>query len=425
MIARLLAAAGALACACACAFVPPAQAQAVACPVRIGAIIPLTGPQGPTGKPIADTAQLAVEQVNAAGGVKGCPLELVLRDDTGQPSVGLDAARFLVDVQKVPAIVGVVGSGIALPIVSSVTTQAKVPLISCCAVTPTLTRMAEEGKTDGYFFRTIPTSRVMGVAHAVAATDKGYKKVAVIYANNDFGLTLMGDFKRSFEALGGTVAGSFAYNENQPSYRTEVNQALALKPDALVLLAFAQDGATITREWLSLGGSQNLVLHNTLRSDDFIKSVGERYLGRAVGIDNAQVAGPSVDAFNASYQAKFGKPPVGAGLHTVYDAVVVTALAMQAASAIEGQAIRDTMRIVTDPSAPEVGPGTDGIRKGLDTLKAGGKIHYVGATGPFQFDKNGDVSGPALIWKIEGGKLVTEKVITLDAMGDYFKKIGF
>ncbi len=76
----------------------PAAAQ-TACPVRMGAVIPLTGPQGPIGKPIADTAQLAVEHVNKAGGIKGCQVELVLRDDTGQPTVGVDAARFIVDVQ--------------------------------------------------------------------------------------------------------------------------------------------------------------------------------------------------------------------------------------------------------------------------------------------------------------------------------------
>ncbi|WP_108663021.1 ABC transporter substrate-binding protein [Acuticoccus kandeliae] len=402
-----------------------ASAQDVSCPVRLGSIIPLTGPQGPIGKPIADTAQLAVEHINEAGGIKGCPVELILRDDTGQPTVGLDAARYLVDVQKVPAIVGVVGSGIALPIVSSVTTAAKVPMVSCCAVTPTLTKMAEKGETDGYFFRTIPTSRVMGVAHAVAATDRGYKKVAVIYVNNDFGLTLTDDFKKAFEAMGGEVLGTFAYNENQPSYRAEVQEAMALEPDALVLLALSQDGATIAREWISLGGTQNLVLHNTLRSQDFIDAIGPRYLANAAGIDNAQVEGASVDAFNAAYEAKFGKPPVGPGLHTVYDSVVVTALAMEAADTIDGTAIRDNLRVVTSADGEVVVPGPEGLKKALELLKEGKTIRYTGATGPFQFDKNGDVSGPALIWEIKDGALVTQKVITLEEMDALFKEIGF
>jgi branched-chain amino acid transport system substrate-binding protein len=395
------------------------------CPIRLGAVIPLTGPQGPIGKPIADTAQLAVEHVNAAGGVKGCPVELVLRDDTGQPTLGVDAARYLVDVQKVPAIVGVVGSGIATAIVSSVTTAAKVPMVSCCAVTPTLTRLSEEGKTGGYFFRTIPTSRVFAVAHAVATTDRGYKNPVVIYVNNDFGSSLLRDMEKALTALGAKVAQAIPYNENQPSYRTEVTQALAAKGDALILIAFSQDGATIAREWISLGGTQNLVLHNTLRSQDFINAVGARFLTKAAGIDNAQVAGPSVDAFNAAFKAKFGRDPVGPGLHTVYDSATVTALAMQQAASIDGTAIRDALRRVQDASGETVVPGVEGIKKGLEAIKAGRKIRYVGATGPFVFDKNGDVTGPALIWKIDDGKLVTDKVIDLDQMTALFGRIGY
>ena len=78
------------------------------CP-KLGGVIALTGAQGAIGKVIADAGKLAVDQVNKAGGVKGCQVEFALRDDTSQPSVGLDAARFLVDVQKVHAIVGLNG----------------------------------------------------------------------------------------------------------------------------------------------------------------------------------------------------------------------------------------------------------------------------------------------------------------------------
>src|SRR5687768_4986338 len=77
------------------------------CP-KLGGIIAQTGAQGPVGKVIADAGRLAVDQMNKAGGVKGCQVEFIIRDDTSQPSVGLDAARYLVDVQKVSAIVGLV-----------------------------------------------------------------------------------------------------------------------------------------------------------------------------------------------------------------------------------------------------------------------------------------------------------------------------
>lgn len=406
-----------------CAMLGAANAFAQDCP-KLGGVLALTGAQGAIGKVIADAGKLAVDQVNKAGGVKGCQVEFSLRDDTSQPSVGVDAARYLVDVQKVSAIVGLVGSGTALAVVNSVSVPNKVPTIACCAVTPTLTRMAQEGKTDGYFFRTIPTARTMALAYAQAVKDKGYKKTVIMYINNDFGTGVAPDAKKAIEKLGGNVVGMVAYNENQPSYRSEVNKALALEPDSLVLVGLSQDGTIILREWFSLGGTPNVILHNTLRSMDVVKGIGERFLTKAVGVDNGQASGPTADAFNKDFSAAYNRPAVGPGLHTMYDAVAVTLLAMQAAPKLDGPSIRDALRAVQDPAGLEVGPGVEGLKKGLDALKAGKKIRYVGATGGFRFDKNGDVTGPMLIWKISNGEIVTEKTLSLEEMNALDQKVG-
>lgn len=400
------------------------QAFAQECP-KLGGVLALTGAQGAIGKVIADSGKLALDQINKAGGVKGCQVEFVLRDDTSQPSVGLDAARFLVDVQKVNAIVGLVGSGTALQVVNSVSVPNKVPTVACCAVTPALTRMAEEGKTGGYFFRTIPTARTMALAHAKAVTDKGYKKPVIMYINNDFGNGTAPDTKRALEKMGVNVAGVIGYSENQPSYRSDVQKALALDPDSLVLIGLSQDATIVLREWFALGGTQNVVLHNTLRSMDVVKGIGERFLTKAVGVDNGQASGPSADTFNKDFQAAYGRPAVGPGLHTMYDAVAVTLLAMQAAPKLDGASIRDALRAVQDPAGIEVGTGVEGLKKGLDALKAGRKIRYVGATGAFRFDKNGDVSGPMLLWKLDNGQIVTEKNISLEEMHQLEVKAGF
>lgn len=399
------------------------QAFAQPCP-KLGGLVALTGAQGAIGKVIADAGKLAVDQVNKAGGVKGCQIEFILRDDASQPSVGLDAARYLVDVQKVNAIVGLVGSGTALAVVNSVSIPNKIPTIACCAVTPALTRMAEEGKTGGYFFRTIPTARSMALAHAQAAMDKGYKKTVIMYINNDFGNGVAPDAKKALEKIGGSVVGVVAYAENQPSYRSDVNKALAFNPDSLILIGLSQDATIVLREWFSLGGTPNVILHNTMRSTDVIKSIGERFLTKAVGIDNGQASGSAADAFNKDFQATYGRPAVGPGLHTMYDAVAITLLAMQAAPMNDGPSIRDALRAVQDPAGMEVGTGVESLKKGLEALKAGKKIRYVGATGAFKFDKNGDVTGPMLVWKIVNGEIVTEKTISLDDMNALQVKAG-
>ncbi len=400
------------------------QAFAQECP-KLGGVLALTGAQGAIGKVIADSGRLAVEQINKAGGVKGCQVEFILRDDASQPSVGVDAARFLVDVQKVNAIVGLVGSGTALAVVNSVSVPNKIPTIACCAVTPALTKMAEDGKTGGYFFRTIPTARSTALAHAKAVTDKGYKKTVIMYINNDFGNGVAPDAKVALEKMGGKVVGMLGYSENQPSYRSDVTKALALEPDSLILVGLSQDATIVLRDWFALGGTPNVVLHNTMRSMDVIKGVGERFLAKAVGIDNGQASGPTADAFNKDFTAAYNRPAVGPGLHTMYDATAITLLAMQAAPKLDGPSIRDAMRAVQDPTGLEVGPGIEGLKKGLDALKAGKKIRYVGATGAFKFDKNGDVSGPMLIWKLENGAIVTETNIPLEEMQALSQKAGF
>ena len=106
----------------------------------------------------------------------------------------------------------------------------KVTLVTCCSTAPTFTTLAAEGKTGGYLFRTIPTTKTMAYAAARVAAQRGHKKTAVIYVNTDFGVNMARDFERAFQKLGGTVAVSLPYNENQPSYRAEVNRALAATP---------------------------------------------------------------------------------------------------------------------------------------------------------------------------------------------------
>ena len=93
-------------------------AYAVDCPVKLGAILPVSGPMGQVGERISNTGAFAVEQFNEAGGVLGCPVEYVLRDTQGQSTVGVDAAKALVDLDGVQALIGAVSSGVSLPVLT-------------------------------------------------------------------------------------------------------------------------------------------------------------------------------------------------------------------------------------------------------------------------------------------------------------------
>ena len=399
----------------------PADAAAQAnCPVKIGGVLPLTGSMGPITKKIAESAQLAVEHINQGGGIKGCQVQFILRDDQGQPTVGVDAAKYLVEVERVPAFTGTISSGVTGPIIASITGPSKVVQISCCS---TATPFTLDGRSQGYFFRTLPTSKTQAVATAAEMARRGLKKTALIYVNTDFGQDMTRFVKLALPKLGGEIVVEVPYNDNQPSYRAEVTKALAAKPESLLLIGFPKDAVTIVREWLSLGGTQKIALNNSMRVKDFVDGVGGRFLNESFGMDNAQVEGPTVDAFNKAFEAKYKYDSKGPGVHTQYDAMMVLGLAMNIAKDLTGPSIKDAVRQVHAAGGTTVGTGPDEFKKAVELIKAGKAIKYHGATGPIEFDANGDVTGPALVWKIVNGEIVTDHVISIDEMQALFKKI--
>jgi ABC-type branched-subunit amino acid transport system substrate-binding protein len=397
----------------------PAHAQAPSCPVKVGGILPLTGSMAPITKKISQAAELGFEHINQGGGIKGCPVQFILRDDQGQPTVGVDAAKYLVEVERVAAFTGTISSGVTGPIIAAVTAPSKVVQISCCSTASGFT----DGRSGGYFFRTLPTSKTQAYATASEISRRGYKKLAVIYVNTDFGTDMLRFFRQAAAKLGTDIAAEVAYNDNQPSYRAEVTRALAAKPESLLLIGFPKDAVTIVREWLSLGGPNKVALNNSMRTMDFVNGVGARFVEDFFGMDNAQVAGPHVDAFNNAFQAKWGTDSKGPGVHTQYDAVMVLGLAMNIAKDLTGPSIREAVRKVHTPGGTPVGTGPAEYKKAVELIKAGKPIKYYGATGPVEFDVNGDVTGPALVWKITGGKIETDRIISIEDMQTLTKRV--
>ena len=214
-----------------------------------------------------------------------------------------------------------------------------------------------------------------------------------------------------------------AYNESQQSYRAEVTSAMEGDPDSLFLVAFPVDGATITREWISLGGTGNLVVNNSLRSSDYLEAVGSKHLTALVGYDSAQPRTESVASFNSMFEARFDGPPDGPGLHSMFDAVTVVLLAMEAAGEIDGTSVRDNIRMVTSAGGEPVHPGPEGIGKAKELIAAGKSIRYVGATGPLQFDENGDVQAPKLTWRFEGDRNVEMDYYSIEDVADLIMKL--
>ena len=400
---------------------------AVACPGKIGATLSLTGSYSTFGPPISNAAQLAVEQIAEAGWKVGncTKLEYLVRDDQTQPSVGVDAARRLIDLDGVGAMVGPISSGVTGPILSSVTVERGVLVIPAASSSPTFTELAKQGKTQGLLFRTQPSDALQAVAAAKLAIDAGYKKMAIVNLNNDWGNNLSKQFVATYKALGGTVTGHVTYNAEQASYRAEVNKALQGDPESLYLAATPIDGSKIMRDWLAVGGPQKYVFPLGLNDRKFVDQIGEQYLKNAWFLTPGSPEPNSAKLYRDAYEKRWNASGVGPGRDSGYDAAAIIALAMVAAQDYkDGKKIAAAIPKLTDPNGETIYASVADFSKAIKLLSEGKTIRYVGATGAMTFDQYGDVSTPFVGWVIEKNDFVAKKNITAQEVADTKSKTG-
>jgi ABC-type branched-subunit amino acid transport system substrate-binding protein len=390
-------------------------AIAAGCDITIGMVMELTGPAGAYGQAGAKAVDMAFRDFNEAGGVKGCNLVTDTRDSQSQGTVAVDQATQLVNIKKVPVIIGGIISSVSIPILTSVTAPAGVVQVSPASSSPTLTQLGRDGKTNGVFFRTITSDALQGTAAAKFAVDQGLKKIAIIHVNNDFGVNLVREFSPIYKRLGGTITSTTPYNEKQASYSAEVSAALAGNPDALYLVSYPVDGATIARAWISNGGARKFLLNDGMNSTDFIQAVGAQYLDQAFGTSSGTSETASTKYFNANFLAFSGgiKPDAPAADRS-YDAGAIVALAVAKAGKADSKAIKAAIPEVVAPGGEPIYAGKDGFAKALKLIADGKPIRYEGVIGPVTFDQYGDIIGPFRLWRIKGGEVVTVGEMSAD-----------
>ena len=388
-----------------------ASAQAPSCTHNVGMVVSLTGAAGRFGQAASKSVELAFGELNKAAGaqgIAGCRLAFEVRDAQSQGAVAVDQARQLVDLKKVPAIIGGIISSVSIPVVTSVTAPAGVVQISPASTSPTLTRLANEGTTKGWFFRTITSDALQGTAAAKYAMDQGMRTLTIIHVNNDFGVNMLAEFRKAYEALGGKILSVTPYNAQQPSYAAEVTNALKSDPPALYFIGYPGDGTTIVRTWIQQGGPQRFLLNDGMNAADFIKGVGPQFLNNAFGTSSGTTRTPSTEFFATAYPAMSGGFDAGApAADRAFDAGAILGLAIAQAGKFDAASIRDAIRKVTDPGGEVVHAGPQGFARALQLIREKKPVRYVGVIGPVQFDRNGDIVGPFRTWKITNGEVTT------------------
>jgi ABC-type branched-subunit amino acid transport system substrate-binding protein len=373
--------------------------------VKIGALMSMTGDLQAYGETSLRGIELAVKEINAAGGAAGNTLVVAVGDDQTNAQVGVDAAKKLVEIEKVVALVGALPSGVTIPVAKSVSAPAGLVQISGASTSPAIT-----GLDDGdMLFRTIPSDAFQGVALAEVVKEKGVDSVAVLYINNDYGEGLAKAFAGAYEAKGGKVAANLAFEPGNASYRGELQKAAEGKPAALVLIAYPENGNIILKQSLEEGFFTAFVFTDGMKAPEVISAIGAENLNGSFGTAPEAVADSDpAKRFKEAYQKEFGELPPKPFIDSAYDAAMLIGLAIEKAGSADRKAIHDALREVANPPGEPVLPGE--FAKAKELIKAGKDIDYVGAAGAQDFDANGDVGGTFAHWTIEGGEIKTVKV---------------
>ncbi len=330
------------------------EQQVVEGPIKLGFVGPLTGDVATLGVNAMKAAQLAVDEVNAAGGINGRTVELVVEDGRCAGDVANTAVNKLINVDNVDGIVGGFCS-IETSAFTEVVEQAQVPIISPISSAPALTNAGD------YVFRVYPSDSFQGVFVADFMKDTlAAQKVAILYTNDEWGTGLHAVFKEHFESRGGEVVLVEPFANTSRDLRTQLAKVKEANADALYFVAYTESSIAGINQIKELGLTIP-VFGGDAWSD---VSIWEKVGAAGEGFLFSEVFVPNNDVFTAKMTAVDSEPTVGAS--QAYDAVKIFAQAM-AKVGTDGEKVKDALydAVLTDGfSAPEVSFDENGDLKG-------------------------------------------------------------
>lgn len=347
----------------------------------LGYILAETGPLSGLGVGIIAAAQLAVEDVNAAGGVLGQPVTLSGGDEAGDPTVAGQTADRLLG-EGVDAIVGPVSSAISLSVIDRITGAGA---MQCAGANTSSTFTGYPDR--GLYFRTIPANTRQGPVLAQAVIGEGASRVAVVVRNDDYGQSLSRSLVEELESEGAEVVANVPYDPAATTFSAEVAEVAEADPDADVVIAF-QEGTTLLRSLIENGlGPDQVSVFGTdgMSLGSLGTAVSESDPGVLEGMQATQASSQNDPAFLDRLVAS--KPQVQITNFTPYhyDCVITTALAAVAAGSDAPGDIARAMQSVTRD-----GEECTTFADCSALLADGTDIDYNGVSGPLDLTDVGE-----------------------------------
>lgn len=351
---------------------PTTKPAAAGKPIVIGAVMPLTGDGAKYGERARNAIELALSELNAAGGIDGAKVSVIYEDSEGVPQKGVSAIQKLITLDRVPAVIGGLFSSVTLAM-APVAERKQVVILSPTSSTPKLTDAGD------YIFRNCASDLFEGQVMAEAALTKlGISTVAILRVNNDYGVGITDVFREHFTAAGGKIVAEEVYQQGDTNLRAQITKLGAAdpKPEAIYMVGYKELGQAL-KQSAELGVKAQFLSTVMFEDPEILKIAGSAaegviYSARAYDADSKD---PAIQAFVKSYKERYGDTPDIFAAFS-YDSMRILALAMKSG-----------------------GTSSAGIKDALYEIK-----DFPGACGPTSFDKNGDVTQPAFLKTVRNGR---------------------
>ena len=344
----------------------------------IGANYELTGNVASYGTAALAGGQMAVDEINKAGGVNGKMLKIVQADNKSEPSESGNAATKLISQNKLIGIVGPATSGCTMA-AEPIVTASKLPVVAPTATAESIT-VGKDGKTRQFVFRACFIDPFQGKVMAAFANQKLKVKSVAIYRDNssDYSKGLAEAFKKNFEAAGGKIVAEEAYLAKDMDFKAGLTKLKAQNPEAIYIPGYYEEVGKIVKQAREIGLEVPMMGGDGWDSPKLIEIAGAKALNKTFysSAYSADDTDPSTQKFIKAFKEKYKKDPDFFSMMG-YNTVVILADAYKRANSEDGTKIAEAMA------------------KTKDLPVAGGKLTYD--------DKHNPIV-PALIIEIKEGK---------------------
>lgn len=338
--------------------------------IKIGVIAPLSGGSAKYGEDIKRGYDLAVEEINEKGGVRGTKIKLIYEDSEGKSEKAVAAAQKLIHKDKVIVILGALWSSPTLA-VAPIAEKNKVVLLSSGSSSPKVTDAGD------YIFRNEISDAYGAAETAKLFFNNGFDRIAILYINNDFGIGFRDATQEVYKKLGGTVTTTETFEQDEKDFRTQLLKIKESNPNAVLTVSY-KEAILILTQMKELGVKKQVLSTALFEDPEITEKVGdlaEGVLYTYYGTFDPKSEDARIKDFMKKFKEKYGVDPeyyapIG------YDAVNILALAIE-----------------------KGGFEPEGIKNALYQIK-----DFPGLSGTTSFNENGDVMKPVILKTVKAGK---------------------